>query len=84
MAAIPFPKEMEKYPDEWVCLTPDNRIGGHGKTPGEAMVDAGKNGEDNISLFYAAREWFMEDMVLIGGRFVKVQNLQHESKYRPG
>ena len=75
MDAISFPKEMENYPDEWVCLTRDNRLGGHGKTPEEAMTDATKNGEKDITLFYAAKEWFMEDMVLIGGRFIKVQKL---------
>ena len=72
MAAIQLPSEIQNYKDEWVCITDDNRFGGHGKTPEEALADAEKNEEKNVTLFFAAKELWMEDMSLVGGRFIKI------------
>jgi hypothetical protein len=52
MAAVPFPPEMEKYPDEWIALSRDGtKMMGHGKTPQEAIDSAGGS-KTEISLFY--------------------------------
>lgn len=71
---ITFPKEIEKYRDQWVALTPDNRLAGHGKTPELTLADAAAQGEKNPVLFYAAKEFWMPNRALAGGRFVEILN----------
>jgi len=52
MAAVPFPPEMEKYPDEWIALSRDGtKMMGHGKSPQEALDSCGVH-KTEVSLFY--------------------------------
>jgi hypothetical protein len=73
MATISFPKEIENHKDEWVALTGDNRLAGHGKLPADALASAAANGEPDVTLFFAAKEFWMADRALIGGRFIPVE-----------
>jgi hypothetical protein len=45
VGGMPFPPEMEKYPNEWIALTRTEPPGflGHGPTPKEAIRDSGKS-----------------------------------------
>lgn len=70
---ITFPKEIENHKDEWVALTWDNRLAGHGKLPEGALASASANGEKDVTLFFAAKEFWMADQALVGGRFIPVK-----------
>lgn len=51
MSALHFPEEMAQYPEEWIALSDDNKLLGHGKTPEDAIASAGVD-KKMITLYY--------------------------------
>lgn len=55
-----YPEEVGKYKCEWVALSRDDRVVGHGKTPEEAILAAKAAGyvqPTQFTLAYIPDEW---------------------------
>lgn len=51
MPAKQYPKEINEHKNEWVALSTDDRIVGHGKTPEEAIAAARSAGYSDLMSF---------------------------------
>ena len=52
-----FPSELRKYRNQWVALSRQEKVVGHGKRPEDALASAERAGHRDVTLIFVPEEW---------------------------